>query len=311
MTAEESMAAEESMTVQQESTAARQGSGVKVQNVAVATDFSECSERAMQHGLAVARHFGATLHFLHLVRPSKFAYVPEMMPAADDAAVRDSEHLMDRLQRSHQLDGIDIRSWVKEGEVSQVVGTFVGEEKIDLLITGTHGRSGLPRLVLGSVAQEIFHYVRCPVLTVGPRSPGAGPELRLQRVLFSTDLSRESLAAIPYVLTAVEEWHPALDLLHVCSTPGSDHGALMHDLRARMDTLLGGNGHPPVHEYLLTGKAGPCVVAFANRHQSDLIVLGLKPHRALYNGPFWSHAYEIVRHAPCPVLSVRIAPAQG
>jgi nucleotide-binding universal stress UspA family protein len=268
----------------------------------------------MQHGLAVARHFGATLHFLHLVRPSKFAYLPEMVPAADDAAVRDSERLMDRLERSHQLDGIDFHPWVKEGEVSQVVGSFVREQEIDLLITGTHGRSGFPRLVLGSVAQEIFHYVRCPVLTVGPRSPGAGPELQLQRVLFSTDLSRESLAAIPYVLTAVEEWHAALDLLHVCSTPnptpGGAHAALMHDLRARMDTLLGEKEHPPLHEHLLTGKPGPCVIDFATRHREDLIVLGLKPHRALYNGPFWSHAYEIVRHAPCPVLSVRTAPAQ-
>ena len=55
----------------------------------------------------------------------------------------------------------------------------------------------------------------------------------------------------------------------------------------------------------MEGKPAASVIDFAGRQHEDLIVLGLKPQRALYQGPLWSHAYEIVRHAPCPVLSVR------
>ena len=281
--------------------------GVAVRNVAVATDFSECSERAVQHALAVTRHFRATLYFLHLVRPSEFPFAPEMMPVLKDAASRDCEQLVARLSGSHQLDGIDYRCTVEEGEISEVVGHFVRKHHIDLLVVGTHGRGAVPRLLLGSVAQQIFHYVRCPVLTVGPLSPGAGPRLQLKRILFSTDLSRESLDALPYVLTAMEEWHTELDLVHVCSVMQSDHKLVMTDLSKRIVALLAGREHAPFCSHMFTGKPAPCIIDFAGSHKDDLIVLGLKPHRALYDGPLWSQAYEIVRHAGCPVLSIRSA----
>jgi nucleotide-binding universal stress UspA family protein len=285
--------------------AVEQIAGVAVENVAVATDFSECSEHAMQHAMAVARHFGATLHLLHLVRPSQWAFVPEMMPAIDEVADRDCNQLVERLTQGHQLDGIRFRRWVVQGEIAEVARDFVREQHIDLLIVGTHGRGGLPRLLLGSVAQQIFHYVTCPVVTVGPRSPGAGEHLQLKRVLFATDLSAESLAGVPYLLTAVEEWHAALDVVHVCRSRRSDHAALLEELRGRLENSLEGKGVGPVGCHLMEGKPVVAVIDFAGRQHEDLIVLGLKAQRALYSGPLWSHAYEIVRHAPCPVLSVR------
>lgn len=289
--------------------------GVAIQNVAVATDFSPCSEHAVEHGLAIARHFGATLHFLHLLRPSKFYLVPEMIPALADAAGRDCEQLVDRLARQHQLEGVEYRRWVEEGEIADIAGRFIDDHRIDLLILGTHGRSGMERLLLGSVAQQMFHSVRCPVLTVGPRSPGAGKHLQLKRVLFSTDLSHESLAAVPYVLTAVREWHAALDVLHICASGKPEHREAEH--REAMDRLreelAGGlddsNDASSPRCSVLPGKPAACVLDFAGRNQEDLIVLGLKPHRALYSAPLWSHAYEIVRQARCPVLSIRSAQA--
>ena len=285
---------------------------VTIKNVAVATDFSSCSEHAVEHGLAVARHFGATLHFFHLLRPSKFAFVPEMMPALSEVVSRDCDEMVARLSRDHRLDGIEYRRRVEQGEVAEVAGAFVRDEHIDLLIVGTHGRSGVPRMLLGSVAQQIFQSVRCPVLAVGPRAPGAGEHLQLHRVLFSTDLSRESLAAVPWVLTAVREWHTELDVLHVCPSGNPAHRETMEHLRADLerdlnrDQASGGDGASP-HCNLVAGKPAACVLDFAGRHREDLIVLGLESQRALYDGPAWSHAYEIVRQAPCPVLSIRAA----
>lgn len=178
---------------------------------------------------------------------------------------------------------------------------------IDLLVVGTHGRTGLSRLLLGSVAQQFFHYVRCPVLTVGPRSPGAAAHLQLKRVLFSTDLSAESFAAIPYVLAAVQQWMAELYLLHVCSSANPRHLEIIDSLSTRIDAKLADTENAPSLREVVAGKPARCVLDFADKHQVDLIVLGLKSHRALYGGPFWSQAYEIVRNAPCPVLSVRAA----
>lgn len=280
---------------------------VILRHVAVATDFSECTERALEHGLAVARHFGAAVHLLHLVRPSSYPFSAEVMPALADAAARDCDHLIERLENARQLEGIQLHRHVLHGEIHDVVSDFVRQQHVDLMVVGTHGRGGIPRLLRGSVAQQIFHCVRCPVLVVGPRSPGASTRLQLRRILFSTDLSKESLAALPYVLTAMRVWQAPLDVLHVCSDPQGEHAKQMDELVSRMEALLDGEQHSPLSGCLLTGKPAPGVLGFSHDRKEDLIVLGLKAHRALYSGPVWSHAYEIVRQAECPVLSVRSA----
>ena len=274
---------------------------VSVLNVAVATDFGFCSEHAAEHGMAVARHFGATLHFLHLLRPSQYVFSPEMIPALADAAARDCDQLIDRLLRAHRLDGIECRRWIEQGEIPAIAGRFVVQHHIDLMIVGTHGRTGLPRLLFGSVAQQIFHNVHCPVLCVGPRAPGAGPHLQLRRVLFSTDLSPESVAAAPWVLAAVNEWHTELDVLHVSQPGKPGHGAGLDALVTR----LAAEGPFSVQGHRLTGRTAPAVLDFAASHHADLIVLGLRPQPAMVSGPPWSDAYEIVRQAPCPVLTIR------
>jgi hypothetical protein len=124
-------------------------------------------------------------------------------------------------------------------------------------------------------------------------------------VLFSTDLSRESLAATPYVLTAVREWRTELDSVHICSGAHPGHCSQMDNLSGKIRESLDGKEYVSFRSQLLTGKPAACVIDFARRNREDLIVLGLSPHHALHNGSLWSQAYEIVRHAPCPVLSVR------
>jgi len=282
---------------------------VAIQNVAVATDFSECSERAVMHGVAIARKFGATLHLLNLVQPSKFASLPEMIPAIDEAASRDCEQFISRLKNSQKLDGVECRRWVEQGEIFEVVSSFVKNHHIDLLVVGTHGKGGLSRLIFGSVSQEILSHVSCPVLTVGPCAQGAGTHVQLKRVLFATDLSGASLAALRYVLTAVREWQAELDVLHVCSAKEASCPGLMpqrmDELRARIDSLQEGFEHLPIRYQQLAGKSAPSIIDFANQNNEDLMVLGLKPHRAIFGMSMWHNAYEIVRHARCPVLSVR------
>lgn len=278
---------------------------VAIQNVAVATDLAQSSDHAVQHALAIARHFSARLHFLHLVRPSEFVYAPEMIPTMDEAALRDCDGLIRRLRQYHQLDGIEFRCSVRDGEVEDILPGYVATEHIDLMLVGTHGRSGVPRLLHGSVAQQIFHAVRCPVVVVGPHAPGAGPHLQISKVLFATDLSDESLAALPWVLTTLREWHTELDIAHVCSHPQQTHRFLLEQLRSNVEDLAALVEHGRVSAHILTGNPAAAILSFAEKHHTDLIVLGLKPQRALYAGPVWCHAYDIVRQAPCPVLSVR------
>lgn len=279
-----------------------------IRNVAIATDFAPWSDRAMQHALAVARHFGAVLHLLHAVRPSEFPFVPDLVPQLDELAHRDCDGLISQLKGSHRLDDVEYRCWNMKGEISEVFGNFVHDHKIDLLVLGTRGRNGISKFLLGSIAQQIFHYVFCPVLTVGPWSPGASARLRLKRLLYATDLSAESAAAVPYVLTAARTWGAEVDVLHVCPSAKSNCQYSMEDLGRRLDVCEGAEMPVVVRYHILPGAPSPTVLTFAKQNKEDLIVLGLAPRHALYSGPSQSRAYEVVRQAQCPVLSVRSCP---
>ena len=279
-------------------------SGPVIRNIAVATDFCPWSERALQHALVLARHFGAALHILHVVRRTEFSFVYGLMVRLDELAERDFGDLIGRLNAAHALANIEHHCWNIDGEISGVLENFVRDHSIDLMILGTRGRAGISKFFLGSIAQEIFHFLSCPVLTVGPWSLGAKRQVELNRVLFATDLSPESAAAIPYVLMSAMTWHAEIDVLHVCSSANCQCQSRMRDLRSRMEALASWEAPIVVRYHVLPGPPAPAVLNFAMQEKEDLIVFGLDHHRSLYGGPSVSHAYEIVRQARCPVLSV-------
>ncbi|MGA8670345.1 MAG: universal stress protein, partial [Terracidiphilus sp.] len=178
---------------------------LSIRHIAVATDFSPCSETAIEFALVAAHQFAAVLHVLHVVRRSEFALVPDLMVSLEELAERDSTDLINRLNAAHRLNDIEYHCWNATGEVSAVFEQLIHDHKIDLLVLGTHGRSGIWRLVAGSIAQQILEEVSCPALTIGPLSR-LGSDRTLKKVLFATDLSPKSAAAIPYVLTTARSW---------------------------------------------------------------------------------------------------------
>jgi nucleotide-binding universal stress UspA family protein len=282
--------------------------GVAIRNIAIATDFSPWSDSAMQHALLVARWYGAAVHILHTVRLSEFSLVPDILVPLDDLADRDCKDLIARLHASHSLDNLEYRCWNLHGEVASVFEDFVRDQNIDLMVLGTRGRSGISKLLLGSVAHEIFRCVSCPVLTVGPWSRGVSRQLRLKNVLFATDLSSPTVMAMPYVISAAKMWRAGIDVLHVCSTNSSGCEQRMEVYRNALQAMNGNQPQLSIRSHVVPGAPSSTVLDFACKNKADLIVLGLENHRSLYGGPPLSHSYEVVREAPCPVLSVRSAP---
>jgi nucleotide-binding universal stress UspA family protein len=232
--------------------------------------------------------------------------VPDMMVQLDELAKRDCEDLMSRLHTTRALNNITHHTWNLDGEVS-IFGDFVRDQGIDLLVLGTRGRSGIAKLILGSVAERIFHFVSCPVLTVGPWSRNAATQLALKDVLFATDLSVQSTAALPYVVAAAKTWRAGIDVLHVCSGDRSDGEDRMEAYRRGLDAFICAEPRLSIRFHVVAGEPSPAVLDFASQNNEDLIVLGLDNHRSLYHSPPLSHAYEIVRQARCPVLSVHSA----
>lgn len=127
--------------------------GSPVREVLFATDFSPSSEVAGTVASSFARALGARLHVLHVVQPPRVAKeVPGMAALAT------------RLGKS-----FPVVTAVVSGEPAREIVGYAAREGIDLVVVGTHGRTGVTRVLLGSVAEKVSRTAGCPVLTVPPR----------------------------------------------------------------------------------------------------------------------------------------------
>ncbi len=146
-----------------------------VKNVLFATDFSATSEAALPYATAICRRYGSTLHLAHVLSDANILLLSggvdyvSMGTLYEDAHTEANQKL-DAI--SSRLEGISHHNYVRHGQVWKSLEGIVAENEIDLIVLGTHGRTGLGKLLLGSVAEDILRHAPCPVLTVGPKVSG-------------------------------------------------------------------------------------------------------------------------------------------
>jgi nucleotide-binding universal stress UspA family protein len=144
---------------------------IDLRRILVPTDFSKHSHNALQYAVAFADKFGAELHLLHVVQdlalfvPDTVAGTPPVVPPVEQltAAVREG---LQRLIRENNLERLRVCPEVREGTPFYEIVRFAKEKDIDLIVMGTHGRSGLAHVLLGSVTEKVVRKAPCPVLTV-------------------------------------------------------------------------------------------------------------------------------------------------
>lgn len=146
---------------------------LEIKQICVPTDFSECGDYAVQHGAAMARHFNAELHIVHVIQDvgeklkhpdftGKGTSVVEFLQALEKGA---TEYLA-RLATEKEWKNLTVNRLYLYGAPAEQIRRYALDQEIDLLVLGTHGRSGLKHLLLGSVAERIVRTSPCPVLTV-------------------------------------------------------------------------------------------------------------------------------------------------
>ena len=144
---------------------------IKLGKVLVPTDFSKHSEHAMLYGCELARQFGAELHVLHVLYDvMAIAPNPEIILPPDPAFVagleRGAAELLDKQPPAELRGSLSIQRAVRTGPPFLEIVRYAQEKKIDLIVLGTHGRSGLAHMLMGSVAEKVVRKAPCPVLTV-------------------------------------------------------------------------------------------------------------------------------------------------
>jgi len=288
------------------------GIHVSLRRILWATDFSPGSEAALEYAMAIARRYGAHLYLAHVVRPESFDFViPEAVNAMLDDARRAAEDQMARLLVTGRLRGVSHQVVIGVGMLWPVLSKLVEEHEIDMIVSGTHGRTGFRKLLLGSVAQEIFHKAPCPVLTVGPRVHGGlGEAIQARRILYATNFSSATECSARYAASLAQENQANLTFMHVV-----EEGELLSpDRRMEVTASIGQQLReliPPEnltqHEPDLAVEFGPpaeMILKAAEEVKADFIVLGIRRPSHLLGNPSSDTAYKVVCGAGCPVLTV-------
>jgi len=286
--------------------------GVGIHNVLIATDFSTYSNTALNFGLQLAKNYDAATYILFVVPADDFLIAgPEAYVAARDAASRDLEDLKAELSRKYSyVEGSDYHLCLLEGDVTQTILNFAHRKKIDLIVLGTHGRGGLGKALMGSVAERVFRQSPVPVLTLGPHLRREVRNHSPRNILVAADLTPASARAARFAASLAAESRAKLTLLHIVDPRKlenvPDKAAAKRAIELRLEELPG--RLPEDCECVVRieiGRVVPTILHAVEEAQADLLVIGVHPSRGLLDRLMFPHAYELVCESSCPVLALR------
>lgn len=283
-------------------------SQISLKNILYATDFSRYSDAALPFALSIARKYGSQVFAVNIVSllPFPSSSPTQALQALAAQGVREARETMQRVEE--RCGDIPHETLIRKGEIWAELAKIVAEKEIDMIVCGTHGRTGVNKMLLGSVAENIYRQAPCPVLTVGPNVSGEPESVGdIHTILYPTDFTSESMAAAPYAISLAQENQARLYLLHVAEIPVST--AVEREVASRLRGLVPGDADLACAPKAFVDFGDPAhkITELAEELMVDLIVLG--PRRpAIFRGA--SHlpgttAQFVVSRAICPVLTAR------
>ncbi|MDR7414976.1 MAG: universal stress protein [Armatimonadota bacterium] len=296
---------------------------VAIRRILAATDFSPASEGALRWASLLSQRFGADLVLLHalaldpalLLGPT--GVTVDLYTRLVEHARQEAERLLRQLEE--RLPGA--RSMIREGPAREVILQATAETGADLVVMGTHGRSGIPRLLFGSVAQHVVVHSPVPVLTVRSTVTDT-PQVRT--VLVPVDFSPASDVALPWAELLARAFGGRIVLLHVVELTYEELSAFSEwaggeplleavlraaeerareELRTRAERLQG--AEVLLHTAFGTATARHRIPEVAREVGADLVVMGTHGRTGVERILFGSVAEHVVRASPVPVLTVR------
>jgi nucleotide-binding universal stress UspA family protein len=305
---------------------------IEIRRILCPVDLSDYSRRALDHAVAIARWYGSSITALHVFAPiptapfapGPVAFEPTVLTAADrDQLLAQTKTFAER----ETAPGVSIDAIIREGDAAAEILACASSLKPDLLIMGTHGRSGFERLVLGSVTEKVLRKASAPVLTVPRAVPDAVPIQPglFREILCPVDFSDSSMHALQYAMSIAQEADAHLAVVHVVAheienaADVGDFGAVENlsiaEFRKQRDATLRRRladavpetvaAYCRVETMLTHGKPWREILKTASSRRSDLIVMGIQGRGAVDLMFFGSTTQQVVRQAACPVLTLR------
>ncbi len=271
------------------------------------TDFSEHSAAALRAAGGIARAFDAKVAVLHAQRLEAPVYFTKAQTQALRAQLRRgaraAREFVSNFAAQHLPENVEHSVLLVEQDPVQAILQELKRERAGLLVMGTHGRTGLARIRLGSVTESVLRQVNVPVLTVGPHikpTPALGT---IRRVLVPVNYSDLAEAAFEHATALATKTGADLIVTHVLESDA--HGTGAEASQALCDWVAPEvRQRCTVREVVKQGSPAEQIVAEAKNSRADLIVVGAHPRSFLGTVLFGSTTELVIRNAPCPVLSV-------
>lgn len=300
---------------------------IQVSRILCPVDFSEASARALRAAGMLARWYDAEVVVPYVATlplpPTPFTPVP--VAILSDEARAEVLAQLEALVAAAATDGVAMTPVVLEGSVVDAVLAQADEWPADLIVMGTHGRSGFDHLLMGSITERVLRKTARPVLTVreGPGPLPASSAAPFRSILCPIDFSPASLAALQYALSLSQESGGQLTLLHVPDWAAEVSGVevlgpraaeyqkrLGDEARLRLQAAVPDSARSwcNVDERVTFGRPWEEILDQARRTRADLIVIGAHGREGVLRHLLGSTTDHVVRAADCPVLTVRELP---
>lgn len=302
---------------------------VTVQRILCPIDFSESSRRALIYAKALSSWYEAPMTVLHVCvdlpvfeAASPFGHTASTAVAIEEAQLAARRAAVQAfVSRACGDQGVSIV--VSEGtDAPAEIVAEAGRDDTCLIVMGTHGRTGLNHMLLGSVTEAVLRKAACPILVIPPHAPvdGVGPSALFKRVVCAIDFSTASLLALRWALELAQEADARLTLFHAIEHPPAlreavfasevdldrQRAAAEAECLRRLRELVPDRAREfcTIATAVNEGKASREIARIAAAEGADLIVMGVHGRSKVAKLVFGSNTNEVVRGAECPVLVV-------
>ena len=291
-----------------------------IESILCPVDRSPSSLQAFGYAIALARWQGARLNLLEVIEaaaPPGVRRAPknDAVPTETRAAL---ERDLMQVLTARRASDLKVEIFMRKGNVVREIVAQAKTSRADLIVIGTHGRGGVQRLVLGSVAEKVLRLATCPVLTVRygvslarrRRSP-------FRTILCPTDFSAAANRAVAYAKRLAKEADAKLIMMSAVEWPFGDattsrpiaqlRKSIESTAREGLVRLLPrpGPDRPRAHPVVTFGKASAAIVKLARARSVDLIVMGVSGQGATDVALLGSTTHQVIREGTWPVLTVR------
>ena len=297
---------------------------VEFKRILCPVDLSELSVRTLAYAGAIASWYDAHLTALHVVSSLTPMDVRTGVEPVSMVYPLSRDEVLEQLRQTVAAAGLGEGTVALTAEAGEAAATVVDQVvamRADLLVMGTHGRSGFDRFFLGSVTEKVLRKAPCPVLTVPPHAPATPPpEVALRTILCPIDFSSAALEAFGFALDLARHSDASVVLVHAIEFLAEEEpreyahfnvpefrSSLLEDARQRLESLVSGEPrlNRGVRTVVVVGRAHHGILHIAADEGADLIVMGAQGRGGAALALFGSTTQQVVRGATCPVLTVR------